>query len=64
MKSMKLKKLVASIAIMAMTSVVIPASFANAIPVFENGWSVNNKGNITSIKGDSIRLTNNATKLT
>lgn len=66
MKSKKLRKLVASVAMLAMTLTVVPANVqahaATKAPNFEANWSVNAKSDVTTIKGTSTQLTSDATK--
>lgn len=66
MKSKKLRKLVAGIAMLAV-SVTVGTSFtaqAVDIPQFENGWAINNKAGVNVVVGQGIKLTNNPTKTT
>lgn len=66
MKSKKLRKLVASVAMLAMTLSVFPggeqASAATSAPNFEANWSVNAGASVTTIGGTYTKLTPNASK--
>ena len=65
MKSKKLRKLIASVAMLAMTAGVFgggASALAVPIPVFENGWSLNSNATVGTIVGQGVQLTTGATK--
>lgn len=66
MKSKKLRKLVASIAMLAMTAMIIPGANVKAVnvPKFESGWAVNSKPVVGTITGTGTQLTSGATQST
>lgn len=65
MKSKKLRKLIASVAMLAMTVGVFGggvSALAVTIPVFENGWSLNSNATVGTIVGQGVQLMTGATK--
>ena len=65
MKSKKLRKLIASVAMLAMTAGVFgggASALAVTIPEFEKGWAVNLDSRVTTISGQGVQLTTGATK--
>lgn len=65
MKSKKLRKLIASVAMLAMTAGVFGgglSTLAVNIPPFEDGWSVNLDSRVSTIGGQGVQLTTGATK--
>ena len=66
MKSKNLRKIVAGVAMLAMSVTIGAGNVANAvvIPNFESAWAVNVKPNVATIIGQGIQLANNATKST
>ncbi len=66
MRSRKLRKLVASIAMLAMVTVAIPGANVRAVdvPKYESGWEVNKRPTVGTISGTGTQLTSSATKST
>lgn len=68
MKSKKLRKLIASVAMLAMTVTVGAGGFAagaatsSKVPRFEDGWAVNLDSRVSTISGQGVQLTTGATK--
>ena len=66
MKSKNLRKLVASVAMLAMSVAMVGGYSAKAvnIPSFESGWAINVRPGVATIVGQGIQLATNATKST
>lgn len=65
MKSKKLRNLIASVAMLAVTAGVFGggvSTLAVTIPEFEKGWTVNLDSRVTAIGGQGVQLTTGATK--